>query len=906
MKFITTIGVGLCAAALATTASAADIDIPFHKEVLDNGLVVIVHEDRKAPVVAVNIWYHVGSKNEAPGRTGFAHLFEHLMFQGTEHYDGEYLTALESLGSTDFNATTWFDRTNYFQTVPRNALDAVLWLESERMGHFQAAITQAKLDEQRGVVKNEKRQGDNQPYGRVWEHIQPALFPPGHPYSWETIGSMADLDAATLDDVRQWFRTWYGPNNAVLAIAGDVDTATVIARVKHYFGDIAPVPPLTRPGLWIPRHTENRRMTLQDRVPQARIYRSWTAPNWGSEAARHLGLAAAVLAGDKNSRLYERLVYRERLATDVSLATLPLEIAGVSYLVVSAQPGADLARIEHIVDEELAAFFRKGPSRRELERVTTDLRAGFLRGIEKVGGYGGKAGTLAESMVLGGRPDAWKADLAALDTATPEDLRSAAAQWLGDGSFTLTVLPYPALGAATGGADRSRLPEPGDPPAASFPAIERATLANGLEVVLAPRPGSGLVELQLLLPGGFAADPGARPGTANLAMGMLDEGTANRSALQISEELTLLGASLGTGASLDHAYVGLSALRDKLAPSLSLMADIVLAPAFPPAEIERLRAIYLANLRQEQSRPNSMALRVLPALLFGTAHPYGRPLTGSGTEASLRALTREDLTSFHAAWFRPNHATVVAAGDTTMAQLRPELERLFGAWPAGDVPAAPLPAPARADTDVLYVLDRPGADQSVIFAGKTLPPTGGSEDLALQMLHSVLGGKVSARINMNLREDKHWSYGAYTSLVDARGPRPFFAYAPVQTDKTAEALLELRRELQEITTSRPVTAPELERVRSTDLLGLAGRWETNAAVAGALARSARFGLGDDYWLRYPAALGAVTLDQVNDAARRHLAGQQPIWVVVGDRARIEPALARLGFREVRALAADDR
>jgi zinc protease len=892
------------AVAWVTQGFAADIDIPFRKEVLDNGLTVIVHEDRKSPIVAVNIWYHVGSKNEVRGRTGFAHLFEHLMFQGTENYDGEYLTALESLGSTEFNATTWFDRTNYFQTVPKNALDGALWLESDRMGHFAGAITQAKLDEQRGVVQNEKRQGDNQPYGRVWEYIQPALFPPDHPYSWETIGSMADLDAATLEDVRGWFAAYYGPNNAVLVIAGDVDTEEALAKARLYFGDIPAVPPITKPGVWIPRRTDNRRMTMQERVPQARIYRAWTGPQWGTDEARHLSLAAAVLASNKNSRLYQRLVYRDRLATDVSLGTIALEIAGVSYLMVSAQPGVELAAIEAAVDEELRSFVRKGPTRKELGRVTTEFRAGFLRSIERVGGFSGKAGTLAESMVLGGRPDAWKDDLATLDAAKPEDLRRVAAEWLGPGSFTLQVLPYPELKAATTGADRSGLPAASPAPAVRFPEIERARLDNGLDILLATRPGTGLVEMQLILEGGHSTDPASRPGTASVAMGMLDEGTKSRSALAISEALALLGANLGAGANLDTAYVTLSALRDKLDPSLEILADVTQHPTFPTSELERLRGIFLAGLRQEMNRPNSMALRVLPRLLYGDGHPYANPLTGSGTAASLAALTREDLVSYHATWFKANHATLVIAGDTTMAELRPMLEQYFGRWQSGDVPARTLGPARRAPSDVLYLLDRPGADQSVIFAGQTLPPFVNPDEFALQMMNNVLGGQVSARINMNLREDKHWAYGAYTSLVDARGERPFFAFAPVQTDKTAAALEELRKEMKAITAGRPVTAAELDRVKTTEVLGLPGRWETAGAVVSALADSVRFGLPDDYWPRYAAAVGAVTLADVDRAARTWVQPDRQVFVVVGDRAKIEAELKPLGFSEIRLLTAE--
>ncbi len=897
----------LAALSLAGTASAAGsaaIDIPYRKAVLDNGLTVVVHEDHKAPVVAVNIWYHVGSKNERPGRTGFAHLFEHLMFQGSEDFKGEYLAALEDLGATDFNGTTWLDRTNYFQTVPKNALDSILWLESDRMGHFVGSITQAKLDEQRGVVQNEKRQREDQPYGRVWRYIQAALFPPDHPYSWETIGSMEDLNAATVEDVREWFKAWYGPNNAVLAIAGDVDPDAVLDKVRLYFGDIPAVPPIVRPDVWIPRHTENRRATMQDRVPQARIYRAWTSPNWGNPEASYLSLAAAVLAGDKNSRLYQRLVYRDRLATDVALDADAFETSGVTDLEVTAQPGVELATIEKAVDEELQAFMRKGPSAKEVQRVITQYRAGFLRGIEQVGGNNGKAAILAESAVLGRDPDAWKRDFETTVSAKPEDLRRVAAEWLGTGSYTLSVVPFADGKAAAAGADRSAMPAPGPAPQVGFPAVERAELANGLKIMLVPRPGVGFVEMQLVLEGGFAADPPASPGTAKLTMAMLDEGTAKRSALEISEELATLGAELSPGASLDASTVRFSALHDKLEPSLDLLADVALNPAFPPQELERLRALYLAGLRQEKNRPNSMALRVLPKLLYGAGHPYAQPLTGSGTEQSVAALTPADLAAFHAAWFRPNHATLIVAGDTTLAEIRPPIERLFGRWQRGDTPQRTIGAARSAGGKVLYLLDRPGSDQSVIFAGQIMPPLSNPDEFALEMLNDILGGQVSARINMNLREDKHWSYGAYSVLMDARGERPFFAYAPVQTDKTAEALRELRNELTFITTTKPPTAAELARVQTINVLSLPGRWETAGAVVAALSESVRFGLPDDYWAHYAERVRAVTLADVEQAARKYLHPGDEIFVVVGDRAKIEPGLKTLGFSEIRPINAD--
>ena len=538
--------------ACSLSPAAADVDIPYQMKVLDNGLTVIVHEDRKAPVVAVNIWYHVGSKNEPAGKTGFAHLFEHLMFQGTENFDEEYLSYLQEIGATDLNATTWFDRTNYFQTVPKNALDTVLWLESDRMGHFAGAITQAKLDEQRGVVQNEKRQGENQPYGKVFEQLLPQVFTDGHPYSWETIGSMADLEAASLDDVRDWFKTWYGPNNAVLVVAGDVDAADAFARVEKFFGDIPPGPPLTRPSKWIPRHIAERRMEMTDRVPQPRVYMAWSGPEWGSRDAHLLVLAADIIGGGKNSRLFERLVYQDQIATDAALAPLPLEISGITYLVASAQPGTDLAAVEVAAREELARFIAEGPTERELERVRTQYRAGFLRGLERIGGFGGKSGVLAQSTVYGGSPGAWKQELADVDGATTEDLQQVAKRWLGPGAFVLSVQPEGQLQADAGGIDRSNgPPAPGGFPRCALPGVHPAHAGqrSGGRPVAATQSAAG---------GNVPADrcrlcrrPVRAAGHLGMTMAMLDEGTEKRSALEISEALALQGASLGANSGLD-------------------------------------------------------------------------------------------------------------------------------------------------------------------------------------------------------------------------------------------------------------------------------------------------------------------------------------------------------------------
>ena len=889
---------------VAPAICADEALIPYELFVLDNGLTLIVHEDHKAPVVSVNIWYHVGSKNEQPGQTGFAHLFEHLMFQGSENFDGEYIESLQQIGATDLNGTTWFDRTNYFQTVPKTALDRVLWLESDRMGHLLGAIDQAKLDEQRGVVQNEKRQGENQPYDKVWQHLLKQLYTDGHPYSWETIGSMKDLEAASLEDVQEWFRTYYGPNNAVLAVAGDVETAKVLERVKHYFGDIPPGPPLVKLEEWVPRHSSERRERIEDRVSQERLYMAWTSPRWGTRAASDLELALHIIGGDKNSRLYKRLVYEDQIATDVEMGAYNLEIAGLTYLQASAKVGVDLAIIEKAAKEEIQRFIDRGPTAKELERVQTQYRASFLRGIERVGGFGGKSGVLAENMVYGGSPDRYQRKLDYIADASRADLQTVVGEWLGENAYIAEVYPHPAMTAAPAGADRSKPPEPAGFPSGEFPEFDRVKLKNGLDVLVAQRTAIPLVNLTLILNAGFAADQFAQPGTAAMTMAMLDEGTAKRSALEISEELALLGAELSSGADLDTSMVSLSALRENLDYSLAIFADVVLNPVFPPNELDRLRAQYLALVRQEKTRPTSMALRVLPKLIYGEGHAYAQPLTGSGTEDSIRAITRADLQQYHDTWFRPNNATLLVVGDITTAEITAKLEELFKTWEPADVPVKNIDTVERRAQNAVYIVDKPGAEQSIIFAGEVAPPKSNPDEIAIQAMNDILGGNFSSRINMNLREDKSWSYGARSMIMDAEGQRPFLVYAPVQTDKTSESMREILAELTAINGDRPPTEDELARAKSSKTLSLPGRWETNRAVLRSMGEIVRFGLADDYWDTYADEVNALGIDDIARAASEVVAPDDLVWVVVGDREKIESGIIKLGLGDTRIIDAD--
>ncbi len=883
---------------------AQQIDIPFQKFVLSNGLTLVVHEDHKAPVVAINVWYHVGSKNERPGKTGFAHLFEHLMFGGSEHFRNGFVDALERIGATDLNGTTNEDRTNYFETVPVSALDYALWLESDRMGYMVGAIDQKTLDLQRGVVQNEKRQDEDQPYGTVEEVIQHDTYPSGHPYSWNTIGSMEDLNAASLTDVKEWFQNNYGPSNAVLVVSGDIAPQTVRQKVEKYFGEIPPGPPVTHQRAWVAKMSGSHRATMQDRVPQARIYKVWNTPEYGSEDGDLLDLVSDILSVGKTSRLYKRLVYDDQIATDAGAYMDPREIGGQFIVSATARPGVALARVEKAVDEEIARFLNDGPTPEEVNRVRTQYLANFIRGVDRIGGFGGKADVLAASQVYLGDPGAYKTKLERVRELTPAKLQAAAKRWLSDGVYALEVYPFGDLKPSTESADRSKPPALGEPPELHLPKLERTTLSNGLKVILAERHEIPMVNLNLLVDSGYAADQTVAPGTARLTASLLDGGTKSRSSLEISEQLAQLGARLTVAASIDTIAARLSSLTANLDTALNVYADVVMNPAFPEGDFRRQQKLQLTSIDREKVTPMQMGLRVLPGLIYGKGHAYAEPLTGSGTSESVSKLTREDLLKFHDSWFKPNHATLIVVGDTTLAQITPKLEKAFAAWKPGEVPKKNFASVSLPAKPVVYIVDRPGSQQSLILAGNVAPPKNNPSEIPIQMMNDVLGGDFGSRVNMNLREDKHWSYGASTLLLNARNQRPFLVYAPVQTDKTKESLAELSKELRGIRGDRPATAAELARVKNAATLRLPGSRETIGQLAASIEELVQYNLPDNYYDTYASKVREVNLAEVGTAATEVVQPDHLVWVVVGDRAKIESGVRDLALGEVRVLEAE--
>ncbi|MEI6411796.1 MAG: pitrilysin family protein [Bacteroidota bacterium] len=889
--------IGLKAQSDYPVYSPDDINIPFTRFTLPNGLRLIVHEDHKAPLVAVNVWYHVGSKNEKLGKSGFAHLFEHLMFNGSEHYNTDYFQALEAIGATDLNGTTNEDRTNYFQNIPVTAFDEVLWLESDRMGHLIGAIDQAKLDEQRGVVQNEKRQGENQPYSLGWDLIQKEMYPPYHPYGHTVIGEMEDLNAAKLEDVHHWFQSYYGAANAVLVVAGDITPQGAYEKVLKYFGNIPAGPTIARPGTSIPKRTGEVRATYQDRVPEPQITMVWNTPQWGTNDAVYLDLVSDVLSSGKNSRLYKKLVYEKQIATSLFASNSPSEISGNFFVSANVKEGHTLEELETGINEILNDFLANGPTADELKRVKAAYFASFIKGLERIGGFGGKSDILAQNEVFGNDAERYKKTLKIYNSATPADLLAAAKRWLSDGRFVLTCTPFPEYLVSGNEVDRSKVPELGKDLTAKFPDLQRTTLKNGMKVVLARRTESPTVVMNMLFDAGYASDKfGGKPGLAALSMNMLDEGSKTQNSLQINEKLQLLGASLNAYSDLDFSYVSLNSLKQSLDPSLDVMADIILNPAFPESDLNRLRDQQLSAIAAEMKDPQSMVMRVMPELLYGKDHPYGMPMTGTGDEVSVKNTTLEDVRGFYQHWIRPNNATLVVTGNLTMEELVAKLEKRFGAWQKADVPKKVIPEVKTANSSgKIYLIDRPESEQSMIIAGYLTKPYGQLDETAIEQMNNVLGGDFTSRINLNIREDKHWSYGASSFISNTRAQRPYLVFAPVQTDKTKESVQEVMKEMKNFVGDKPMTQAEFDKTKQNTVLSTAGMWETNGRVNGSVIQIVKYGLADDYWKQYSNRVQKLTLPEVQNVAKTMVQPNNLGWFMAGDAEKIMPGLKELGI-----------
>ena len=870
------------------------ISISYEKLTLSNGLEVILHEDHALPVVAVNLWYHVGSKDEEIGRTGFAHLFEHVMFEGSEHHNQSFFEPLQKVGA-NLNGSTAADRTNYWVNVPSNYMELVLWLESDRMGFLLDALDQKRFDVQRDVVKNERRQSyENRPYGMAHLRLQPAVFPPPHPYSWPVIGSQEDLDAAALEDVKDFFRRYYAPSNASLAIAGDIAPDEVKRLVEQYFGDIPPGPPIERVGRMDSELRGRVSLTIRDKVQLPRLYLVWPAGPLFDPDQAALDMLSIVLGDGKSSRLYRSLVYEKQIARDIAVFDDGQEIAGEFQIQATASPGHTLEEIESAVQEELDRVRRKPPTDNELARAKNRIEVQHVSQLERLGGFGGRADQLNYYNTFAGDPGVVNTDLERYRAVTAEDVQRVASSALGESYVRLSVLPERELNASAASIDRTAKPKAATAPSFTPPVPARARLSNGLNIISIHRPGIPMVAFGLMLRAGAVTDPTDRPGLAHMTASMMPEGTANRSSQQIAEEMEFLGAQLSCDAAREYVMLSSETLTSHWAKTLEIAADVARNATFPPEELDRVRKERLTDLRRVADNPVAIAGRASRALLYGPETLYGHPVTG--TEQSVEAMTRDEIVGHFAGRFGPENSTLVVVGDVSESDVVSKAEALFGEWSTekrtNDQELASIDA-GSLDPSTIYLADKPGAPQSVIRGGHLTIPRLHDDYYAFTLLNYVFGGQFSARLNMNLREEKGYSYGYMSSVDWVMGPSALLAGGSVQTAATKEAIVETIKELREIRGPRPVTQEEFGDARDGILRGLPSQFETHSQTLHQLIRLVVFDLPDDYFSTYSSNLQAVTLDDVHRVARERLDDSHLKILVVGDREVVEPGLQEL-------------
>jgi zinc protease len=890
--------------------------LPYEKYTLPNGLEVILYENHKLPLVAVDLWYHVGPANEKPGRTGFAHLFEHMMFEGSEHVgEKAHIKYVEGAGATDINGTTDYDRTNYFETLPSNQLELALWLESDRMGFLLETLDRAKLTNQRDVVRNERRQGEGTPYELADEAVGHLLFPKTHPYYGNVIGSHADIEAARLNDVRDFFQHYYIPNNASVAIAGDFDRAKVKALVAKYFGPVPRGPAVEKPAVVTPPIDSERRATITDTVQLPRVSMAWLTPEAFKPGDAETDFFVRVLGGGKTSRLYRKLVYEQQIAQSVKCQNESLILTSMAQCDVTARPGVKPEDLEAAIDKEIALLREKGPTQAELDGARTGYLTEKIRGLQRLGGFGGVADMMDRYNQYLGDPGYLPKDIARYQAVTTASVRAIGQKEFGqnqrvvvyavsgkkviedvprspeDTDANVKVTPPYSPQFETAQSWRKDVPKAGPAPELHLPAPKTFALQNGLKVYLVEEHTLPVISASLVNLAGSEENPADKPGLAAFAARMLSEGTSSRSSVELADDTESVGAQLMTDATMDMAAASIGVLSNNTDAALVLLSDVSLHPAFKAEEVERTRKQRLVAIQQEADQPVATALRVGWKTLYGD-DAYG--YRDIGTTASVQAITGEELQKFWSEHYAPGNAALFLAGDVTEAEARRLAEKNFGGWTAGEARPPKIPQAPAAPARKVVIVDKPGAPQTALIAFGLGVPRSTPDYPAVNVMNSVLGGLFSSRINMNLREKNGFTYGAFSEFLFRRGDGPFLTGARVRTDVTGPAARELFAELNRMRTD-PATDDELRLAKENALRSLPGNFETVKDTAGRMSEIFTYGLAVNYYQKLPGEYVAVTAAQVEKAAQDHVHPENLIVVAVGDRAKIQPELEKLNL-----------
>jgi len=878
--------------ALGADDLSSQIDIPYDMFVLPNGLTTIVYSDHSSPTIFVGMWYGVGSKDEPEGKTGFAHLFEHLMFQGTASRDGEYFEPFTKAGATGMNGTTSEDRTNYYATVPTGALDMALWMESDRMSNLLGAVTQEALDEQRSVVQNEKRSGDNRPYSGVYDQVRAGIYPIDHPYRHSIIGSMEDLDNAALEDVHEWFNEYYGASNVVLVLAGDIDLETAQEKVSHYFAEAPTGVPLTKPRQWVPELNGNRTEIMYDRVGQTRITRVWPLPNGNNRETTLMELVNESLVGNKNSPLRKALVDDLQLATAVRGSAYGRVISGEYSLTINLRPGVEPEQIMAVVDEVLADYLQSGPDEDILENAKLAINMSMISSLESKSTIGRM---LAEGQLYSNDPLYVKKEIAYLNEATPEEVLAVANKWLTRGHFELTVLPFPDLVSSVEKVDRTEIPAVTEVSGINFPEIETATLANGMELVVANSGSLPLVDVSIRMKTGNTADDYSAQGISDAVFVMLDKGTEKLNANELAAEKDKIAMGARIQAGVESSSMSYQILSDYLGESLDLAADMLRNPTFPEDELEKFRQQVYAYLSNVEKNPSGNASAMFNRAVYGIDHPLG----GVWTESLAANLNDQSLKEFHAREIAPDNMTIFMIGDIDIDTARGLVDDSFGNWKAKNASNLKAVGSAVESSPRVILIHQPEAVQSTIVAGHSIPPFDAEGDTELTVMNAVFGGDFEARINMNLREDKGWSYGMGSGVRrNSSGDQTLIVRGSVQTDKTMESMFEIKKEFDEFVAARPATGDELQRVKLNRTRSLPGQFATRRGFLRSMIGSDAYGLPYDHAENTAVRVDAVTLEGVNDRARSLIRPDELTWVIVGDLELIEDKVRSLEYGDV--------
>ncbi len=888
---------------------------------LPNGLKVVLHRDPTVPRVTVCVAYHVGSKNERAGRTGFAHFFEHMMFRGTEHVPN-YDIPLQEAGAQS-NAFTSEDMTVYFEAVPSNFLERALYLEAERLGFLPSALDQHKFDTEREVVKNERRQSmENVPYGLAEETLLAGVFPKGHPYSWSVIGSMKDLGAATLDDLKEFFGEFYHPRNATLCLVGDFDPAEAKRLIERFFGPLQPGPePAAVEAAAVPRVA--KRVEQTDDVQLPRFDFAWPTVADDHPDSPALGLLASILAGGDASRLHRALVMEKKVASEVGANSDTKEIAGLFTVEATAAEGAKPEELEAAVEAELKHLLENPPTAGELERAVAIFEKSTYASMTSPLG---RAIQLAIGFSQKDDPEYYRKDIERYYRVTPDDLARVAKTYLTPEKLVLLIKPgedeTPAVQAGPLASDRDRsekaaprepkagpdwsvMPGPSEAQPFQPPKVVRRRLSNGIDLWVAEWHTLPIAQVQLLLPAGTSDDPQGKAGLATLAAAMLDKGTKAKSATELAEAFEQLGVTLGVGSGLDHTTVGFSTLTRNLDKSFRLVGEILTSPRLDPEDFARERQLQLTALLQGPDSAGWIAQRAFRALLYGQDHPYGSP--GDGFVETVKGLTLDDVREFAKAHYVPEGSILIVVGDVETDSLVKTLEGSLGAWKAEGEPRKDIPAATiEAQPGAVYLVDKPGAVQSVVSVGRRWYGRSDPRYFATLLGNRILGGDFLSRLNQNLRERNGFTYGAGSSFSFRRGESVWAVRTSVRTDATAPALREVIAELDSLAGDKPFTEEEVATAVGAEVRSYPDTFESPGSISGILADLAQHGLPPEELARYLERLQATKRGEILGAMASVVEPKERVVLVVGDRKTVEPKLRELGFREVRIVSPDGK